>query len=573
MAMDVAQYKILLDTPSENPQLGFPEFATALREIIRESDPQFAVGIFGTWGSGKTTLMHSVENLLRQEPDRMIVVRFSAWRYEKEDHLIVPLLDVLREGLVKWADQRKEDSPAKETALKTARTIGRVATAIVAGFSLKAGVPGLMDISFDANKSLAKAGELDQAHQELQTPRSFYHASFRALTEAFEEFCKADKDRRIVVFIDDLDRCLPEGALQVLESMKLFFDLEGFVFVVGLDQDVVSAAVDARFRKDYPADTTADGATGGTIRGSVRGADYIKKIFQVPFTLPPVAIGDLDAFLESFIADSKLPVAQAIEIRQRARPHLRYILEDPESGVNPREIKRYINAYTLARKVKPHLDPDVVLVVQTIFFQPGWEQVRIALYVFGVEFLQALDAWLRNDRTVLDNLGESQLVVPERFIDYVSPGAPGNALFGLLQPAAIPLRDYINSGVATTATGDPRIFELLGAITRLIAAVRALRRATGQSFVLAFDSVRGEVDSLASRIPSAVAQPGAEIIRRDLEDLRAAVEAKPIVLGEGGSSTTPPGVPDALDQWIRDTETILNRLKRHMRDVLNQGRI
>src|SRR5437764_265734 len=126
------------------------------------------------------------------------------------------------------------------------------------------------------------AEALDNAEQEAKRPRSFYHAGFNALNEAFKEFRKNDPARRIVVFVDDLDRCLPESALQVLESMKLFFDFEGFVFVVGLDQAVVEWLINARFRKEYPPaageDTTNLGMTN-------RGGDYLNKIFQVPFTL------------------------------------------------------------------------------------------------------------------------------------------------------------------------------------------------------------------------------------------------------------------------------------------------
>jgi predicted KAP-like P-loop ATPase len=63
-----------------------------------ESSPQFAIGIFGGWGSGKTTLMRAIEDKL--DSSRAVSVQFSAWRYEKEEHLIVPLLDTIREALV-----------------------------------------------------------------------------------------------------------------------------------------------------------------------------------------------------------------------------------------------------------------------------------------------------------------------------------------------------------------------------------------------------------------------------------------------------------------------------------------
>ena len=119
---------------------------------------------------------------------------------------------------------------------------------ILAGLSLRIGVPHALELSFDANKALEASREARRKELDARVPRSFYHASFLALSEAFRDFVGEEADRRIVVFVDDLDRCLPESALQVLESMKLFFDLEGFVFVVGLDQEVVEHVIDLKVR-------------------------------------------------------------------------------------------------------------------------------------------------------------------------------------------------------------------------------------------------------------------------------------------------------------------------------------
>jgi predicted KAP-like P-loop ATPase len=236
-------YKLLLDIPSEKPALGFEEKAAALAEIVAVSDPQFAIGVFGGWGSGKTTLMQAIERELDQE--HVLAVRFTAWRYEREEHLIVPLLDTIREAVVSWAAAHPE---WQESARRVALTIGRVARSILTGLSMKVGAPGAVQLSFEANKMLEAQQAANDAEADERVPRSFYHASFSALRDAFEGFTGAD-ERRIVVFVDDLDRCLPESALQVLESMKLFFDLEGFVFVVGLDHEVVEHTIDAKYQR------------------------------------------------------------------------------------------------------------------------------------------------------------------------------------------------------------------------------------------------------------------------------------------------------------------------------------
>ena len=236
--------KILLDNPSARPGLKFEAYASALKDIIERSDPQFSVGIFGGWGSGKTTLMRAIE---KQLSDRIVSVWFNAWRYEKEEHLIIPLLDTLRDALVTWA-AAAEANPAidpsfRDRAIKAASTITKAARAIFAGLEIKARVP-LVEVSLDANKTVAewRQGDAETDRKDAESPQSAYHVSFQALQESLTEFTERGK-QRIVVFIDDLDRCLPANALQVLESMKLFFDLDGFVFVVGLDQKAFDASV------------------------------------------------------------------------------------------------------------------------------------------------------------------------------------------------------------------------------------------------------------------------------------------------------------------------------------------
>lgn len=83
---DVPGFRILLDVPTVEPALGFKAVAAALAALIEESEPQFAVGIFGGWGTGKTTLMQAIEARLHRETT--ISVRFNAWRYEREPQLI-----------------------------------------------------------------------------------------------------------------------------------------------------------------------------------------------------------------------------------------------------------------------------------------------------------------------------------------------------------------------------------------------------------------------------------------------------------------------------------------------------
>lgn len=438
------------------PALGFAETGDALARMVEHSDPRFAVGIFGGWGSGKTTLMQAIE--ARLDSAHIIPVRFSAWRYEKEEHLIVPLLDTLREALLEWSSSRPADAPQ---AGSTAATVGRVMRSIIAGMSMNIGVPGAVGLSFDANKALAAHAADGAEDEDARVPGSFYHASFRALQGAFASFVGEGPatTRRIVVFVDDLDRCLPESALQVLESMKLFFDLPGFVFVVGLDQEVVEHVIDAKYGRPTGEQQVDD-------RARVSGAEYIKKIFQLPYRLTPVAIDQLDGFLEAAYEEASLTQPQRQELRDIVVPHLRFLVGD--AAVNPREIKRYINAYTLLVEVDraSRLQPEAVLTLQTIAFREEWSRVQDALLEYGDVFVDALRRQTEGQADALADLDPELQSIPDELLEYVSPGAPGRALLEVRS-----LTPYLTSGEATRSTQDPRLLDALraaGSVRRLL---------------------------------------------------------------------------------------------------------
>ena len=504
-------HKILIDSPAKEPALGYKEYGRALADIINQSVPQFAVGIFGGWGSGKTTLMQEVRKGI--DPKDAICVEFSAWRYEKEDHLIVPLLATIKDAIEEWASGQDDD--LGKVALQVARTVGSVVTSLVAGLSLRFGIPKALELSFDADKALDRAAKVaahkgQPAEQQLT---SVYHACFKALRLEFGRFLGRESQRRIVVFVDDLDRCLPKGVLQVLESMKLFFDLHGFVFVVGLDQQVVEWCIDVAYSRYR---VQKEGERGYQVRGS----DYIKKIFQVPFTLFPVSVVQIDEFLETLVRENGVCQSQADEIRTLVRPHLSYVVGN--AGMNPREVKRFINAYTLNMKVKPNLHRQAVLALRAITFRPDWQLVQEALYVYGEVFLETLSRQVRGEAAALSTLHRDLAKIPDSFIQYVSDGAPGNALLH-----ARPLDEYIRSGAATGSgsSHDPRIFDLIRRVGGLRSALDSAASPGEFGQVESLVSmVAKDAESLVLQGRSELANPFVEAVRRSIEALRAELE-------------------------------------------------
>lgn len=576
-------FQIIIDTPAANAGLGFDAYANALSQSIANSRPRFAIGIFGPWGSGKTTLMDSVRAKLN--PVNTVVVEFSAWRYEREEHLLVPLLDTIRESLVDWAAQQKDKDPASPlatAALTAASTIGKIATSILAGLSLKVGLPGALELSFEASKALEKAKEVSQpvagatdvkrqvAERGTATfPQSVYHACFRELratfTELRERFTDVRgpvKDLRFVVFVDDLDRCLPHGALEVLEAIKLFFETDGFVFVVGLDRSIVERFIEQRYAEaqTWKVLPTPNGATAvpESRPPLVSGAEYIKKIFQVPFTLAPVQLSQLGDLIASIESDAVLPQEQAEDLRERVQRHLRVALN--EVAVNPREVKRFINAYVMQMKIKSHLDPDVVLALQTINIRRDWEGVKQALEVHRDEFLNALRAQLQHNEAGAVALLDAEFAnLPQSFLEYAAPEGVGRKLLDVQEGNRID--EYLYS-VESTGTSHGAV--LLDVLPLLARARKDIESAAGgllKDSVAALDLAKESLRNARSSLGNIETYTAIRVLAARIEKLENA-----LVPPSGGSFNTDVEIKRAVEGWVAEMNALIQRVRAVRRE-------
>ena len=552
--------KLLLDVPAAQPALGFPGIAKGLCQVVLTSQPRFGIGIFGDWGSGKTTLMQAIENELREQPDgKVVCVRFNAWRYEKEQNLIVPLLDSIREALVKWSDDR-DDRQARVTA----GALGRIMYALVAGLTVKVGIPGAVDVSFDANRSLSEHGRLKQAEVDATVPRSFYHASFCALQRTFQEFAQSGKADRIVIFIDDLDRCLPENALQVLESMKLFFDFEGFVFITGLDEHAIEYAIDAKYRRvpEIAENAAPVEQLLSRVERSPRitGAEYIKKVFQLPYRLAPVTLDQLQDFLHAACEEGGLSPGEHTELQERVAPHLGYLVGD--SNVNPREIKRYINLYTTQMAINSELDPDVVLTIQTISLRDDWQYADLALHEFREEFLQHLRQHAMGERAPTGTLflDEELGPLPPDLLEYVAKGSPGHPLV-----VTSDLSSYLASGEAVRSSRSPAVLEALTLVGQVRSGLANARVGAPDP-----QSLQSELLTKLSRVEdllsdaSKTSAVGRSALTK-VDNLRAQVSetlGASSILGDPSSAQTVDVILDPLEVSARELSRALRRLYR-----------
>jgi hypothetical protein len=532
---------IVLDVPAQEPTLRFDQIGRALATIVRTSPPRFAVGIFGGWGSGKSTLMDEIKRQLVESGH--FVVDFNAWRYEREPHLIVPLLDTIRDGLATWAVKPGVTAGNAEKLKNIARRVGQVVRALVRAASVDIGLPGAVSISVDPGKAL---DEMTDAHDVAGSPQSLYFAAFKELTSAFAEVRDAGVDR-IVVMVDDLDRCLPEQALTVLESMKLFFDMLGFVFVVGLDENVVKSAVRTKFAvmapgSDDPHETQLE-------------RDYLKKIFQVPYTLPAMMSGQLDDLLRWLYQHGGIEGAQQQDLRDRVSRYLDYVGTD--GRLNPREVKRFINAYTLSRMIRSDLDADTLLALQTMDFRTDWDVLYDNVLLSEPDiFAQALSNFVDNrDDHAFEDLWPQVGVLSAELAAFLrSPEAAG-----LRRPD---LAGYV-SFLETTRTAQSWVTEAM----RDVGVLRAQVRAVGPTFVFGTEAAREVAGAINAALRRLIGyEPTVAGLAGPLARLQAlaAELAPPTALGDDRSSAEAAG---RADRWRADASAQTDAIQQALRVV------
>lgn len=356
---------ILIDDVEPDPTSDFNSLGQTIAKIIKDSTPHFTIGIYGEWGTGKTTLMKAIEkNIDRkgisEKDQKVLTIWFNAWQYEREENLAT--VSLMKTVAYAMAEHEKFGLVAK-TILNGLTIVGKDITQnLVQEIISKRG--DNVEHGFED-----KINYLNKLYQD-----SIYFDGLKRIKHQMDLIRKSEgnEDYRIIIFIDDLDRCSPKKALEVLESIKLFLSMEGFIFIVGLSYKTVTQLI-----------TQAYTETG------VKGEDYIKKIIQIPIKIPNW---------------SQQGIVDLIENKIRPNLHEEYtnFLCENSSMIskvvnyNPRQLKRFINNVIIAfetftsRKNSPEIKFNEIFLVKIL--QSEWPDFYLEM-VRSKEFREIVK-WL-----------------------------------------------------------------------------------------------------------------------------------------------------------------------------------
>src|SRR6266436_2622482 len=363
--------------------------ATIIKLLRAQHAHPVTIGVHGDWGAGKSSVLEMIEAGLSGSDD-VLCLKFNGWRFQGFEDAKIALIEGIVTGLIEKRPMLTKASEAVKDLfkridwLKVAKHAGGLAFTAFTGVptpdQIAAITRGLEHILADPAK-LATKENIGAAIEGVKSvikpgaegkniPEEI--AEFR---KAFDTFLKDAGIKQLIVLVDDLDRCLPDTAIETLEAIRLFVFTSGTAFVIAADEAMIEYAV----RKHFPDLPETTGP-----RDYAR--NYLEKLIQIPFRIPALGetetriyitllligaeLGEADqkygkliaaarerlkrpwenapldfAAIKAALGDATGSVQNAVTLSDQIGP----ILASGAKG-NPRQIKRFLNSLLLRQQ-------------------------------------------------------------------------------------------------------------------------------------------------------------------------------------------------------------------------------
>jgi len=230
------EIQIPKENPYQNDKLQRQQAGNSLKSLIINAGGPLVVSLNGGWGTGKTTFLKMWRQDL--EKDDFTTIYFSAWDDDYCDDAIVALIGQIWKNL-KGSDCKEIVKSIKECAAPVFRS-----TVLNAAKTISAGIIGLEEDKLKSISEKAVDGFIE-AGEKLQELKN-------RLTKLAEKVTANGKP--LVIIVDELDRCRPIFAIELLEKVKHLFDIPGIVFVLGIDREQLGHSIKSIYGQDMDVD-------------------------------------------------------------------------------------------------------------------------------------------------------------------------------------------------------------------------------------------------------------------------------------------------------------------------------
>ncbi|MGL4802538.1 MAG: KAP family P-loop NTPase fold protein [Cetobacterium sp.] len=333
------------DSETKADYLEFNYLKMILKDIIEnlELSPS-SIGIYGDWGSGKSSLMGMLEDEFKSK-DNIVCIKFNGWLFEGYEDAKTSFIGSVLDEL---SSRKGAIENAKELFLKLYKSIDlfKIASSSIkngASYLIAGsvgGVPGLIaNLAVDLKTKVTGATEKDIEEVLKKTFTSEeLRKSIKDFRKEIKELLDILKIDKVIIFIDELDRCNSNTIIETLEAIRLFIFAEKANFIIGADERHVQNAVEQKFRK----------IEGSSIN---IGKEYLEKLIQYPVKIPPLNQDLMKKYIICLFLSKKLDESEFQEFIK--------VLNDNSKGINFNLSFDFIETYY--PKIKDKVKEDIFL--------------------------------------------------------------------------------------------------------------------------------------------------------------------------------------------------------------------
>lgn len=299
------------DKETEIDYLNFGYMVDLVVDIAtnRELSPS-TIGLYGDWGSGKSSLMKLAQKKIKEKNPKnekkkdtvkTLCIEFNGWLFEGYEDTKTSLCGAILDAL---ADEKRFSKKVTDYAKELIKKIdfnkilGKGVKYGLDSF-LTGGIGVLTDLSLSSLVSTIKANVGEVQTKEIEEILGKFKKNDKTRTEIknfrneFKELLRKSKVENVVVFIDELDRCLPDTVLEVFEAMRLFLFVEGMSFIIGADERLIQYSIKSKY-KEVPGNNLDI------------GKEYLEKVIQYPLCIPQLTRAEVNQYLACLLLKQTL---------------------------------------------------------------------------------------------------------------------------------------------------------------------------------------------------------------------------------------------------------------------------
>lgn len=301
--------------------LGLSDTKDRMVKILESVTPPLTIGLYGEWGSGKTEMIHGIIDDLEKDDKKYLTLYFDAWEYRKEDNIALAVLSKMHNNFCKDKnpDAEKQSIDVVEKLRST--------------YCAAKGLGGLL---LEGGMQYFSAGEkdLDDLKQAWIGAENYFDyvddveklkSNYKNLIDKVLDDSKKEK---IFIFIDNLDRCLPDVVVNLLENISIFLSYQDVkcVYTLAMDKEHVVKAIKHLY-KDFEGDK------------------YLEKIIHVDLYMP-VGEATIVAFVKKYTAafgQSKVRMMKYAKLENFLK-HAFCLLENKGDDSNASPLEKFSNS-------------------------------------------------------------------------------------------------------------------------------------------------------------------------------------------------------------------------------------